>query len=147
MTVDRLFSIVFPSTRPPFATKLPTPCWLLLRLAREESIMKLFKFVSNIEISFILEAHNWSLSKDFSRDVEGWRVMRREGQRRTFCFSVDYCFLLPALLIPHLLFYTLLSFLKWKLRSREREKGVVPHHRRLPFNFADPQMDITWRLR
>lgn len=27
-------------------------------LVREESIMKLFKFVSNIEISFISEAHN-----------------------------------------------------------------------------------------
>lgn len=100
----------------------------------EESIMELFKFVSNIEISFmpgelIIEVYRRRRRRLRMPGIV--RARNGRGEKWTFCFSLDYCFLLPEpISIPPS------SLSRLFISPRGNEDVFSASRRRFPFNFS-----------
>lgn len=101
----------------------------------EESIMELFKFVSNIEISFMPGELIIEVYRRTRRRLRMPGIVRarngRGGEKWTFCFSLDYCFLLPEpISIPPS------SLSRLFILPRGNEDVFSASRRRFPFNFS-----------
>lgn len=133
------------------------------RRLREESIMELFKFVSNIEISFIpgeliIEVYRRTRRRErtsYARDGDekygsvGREEKEREREKWTFCFSPDYCFLLPQPIQDPSLSFALVHLaarrtgtslsrraLTASVQFRASEKPRTPPFPSIPFSFS-----------
>jgi len=148
-------ALLHPRFQPP-----PTSlCWVLLSLSTrrgkgrgcEESIMELFKFVSNIEISFIpgeliIEVYRRTRRRLRMPGIEYGQGGRRIGEKWTFCFSLDYCFLLPEP-IRILSLSLSLSLSRLFISPRGNENVSSASRRWFPFNFAysqSPRLPRKW---